>query len=191
MSHYTRARFKGGTYFFTLVAFKRRNILTTDPARIALRQAIEHIRKRRLFEIRAFVLLPDHLHAIWTLPRGDDDYSTRWMRIKEEFTRRWLSDGGSELRVSSAARNKRLRGVWQQRFWEHTICDERDFAAHMDYIHFNPVKHGYVKCPHEWPYSSFQSGVASNTYAPTWMCRCDGRKVDPPDETLTAGTVGE
>src|SRR5690606_4471685 len=109
--------------------------------------------------IDAMVLLPDHLHTLWTLPPGDAAYPVRWGWLKKEFTRRFLAVGGAEQwRSQSRAKNRR-RGVWQRRYWEHTITDEDDFTAHFDYLHWNPRKHGYVERVGDWPHSSFHRWV--------------------------------
>jgi len=125
-------------------------------------------REDRPFEIRALVLLPDHLHTIWTLPQGDENYSIRWSAIKARFTRDWLASGGRERRVSAGQRRQERRGVWQPRFMEHTIRDECDFEGHFDYVHYNPVKHGYVDAPAKWPWTTFHKYVRLGTYPPNW-----------------------
>ncbi|MDA0835068.1 MAG: transposase [Planctomycetota bacterium] len=137
----------------------------------------------------AIVLLPDHLHAIWSLPRGDADFSTRWSWIKKEFTKRWLSAGHAESVISQGRQDEGRRGVWQPRFWEHTLEDDEDFERHFDYIHYNAVKHKYVRCPHEWPHSSFHRWVKDNVYPWHWACWEDAlRALDFND---IAGSVGE
>ena len=142
------------------------------------------IRAKRPFAIPAFVLLPDHLHAIWELPRGDAAYPVRWRRIKEEFTERFLEGGGWEGPRSSSRLRHQERSVWQRRFWEHTIDDEDDFEHHFDYIHYNPVKHGLVQCPRDWRYSSFHRWVKRGVYDPDWGCASHGPlPFDDLDET--------
>ena len=121
----------------------------------------------------ALVLLPDHLHMLWTLPPGDTDYSTRISVLKKRFTIRFLASGGIDAGISSRMKHKRLRGLWQSRFWEHTIRDARDFQLHMDYIHSNPVKHGLVQRPIDWQWSSFHRHVEAGHYEPTWCGRVD------------------
>jgi putative transposase len=132
-------------------------------------------RQRWPFRIEAMVLLPDHLHANWSLPRGDTNYPTRWAWIKKEFTKTWLAGGGREHPTSASRRENRRRGVWQRRYWEHTVQDDLDFERHCDYIHYNPVKHGLVACPADWPYSSFHRFVKRGAYPPHW-----GRSDLPP-----------
>jgi putative transposase len=168
MPNYRRYLVEGGTYFFTVVIHRRRPLLGSSPGRKCLRNAIETVRERHPFEIPALVLLPDHLHMIWTLPRANADYSLRWRRIKEEFTKQFLTDGGQEADRSASRRKRNERGVWQRRFWEHLIETEDDFERHLEYIHYNPVKHGLVDSPVDWPYSSFHRWVQRGVYAAGW-----------------------
>jgi putative transposase len=181
MSNYRRYFVPGGTYFFTVVTYRRTPFLCQPMARELLRTKLRHCRTTWPFEMPAIVLLPDHLHAIWSLPSGDDAYSRRWGWIKQKFTSEWLIRGGVQGRVTANQRQQRRAGVWQHRFWEHTIEDESDFERHFDYIHYNPVKHGYVRSPSDWPYSSFHRWVESGVYNADW-----GRgalKFDDLDET--------
>jgi putative transposase len=120
------------------------------------------------FETVAIVLLPDHLHAIWSLPRGDADYSTRWKEVKSRFTKRWLAEGGREAWVTPSQSRRGNRGIWQRRFIEHLIRDEDDLERHCDYIHYNPVKHGYAERPWNWEASSFRRFVALGQYPRAW-----------------------
>lgn len=149
MPQYRRNFLPGGTFFFTVVTAGRQPILTTEPARRILRCCIETERHRRPFGIVAFVLLPDHLHAIWTLPPGDADFSSRWKHIKGAFTHGWLEQGGRERCVRPGQVAESRRGVWQPRFFEHTIRDDDDLIAHVMYVHYSPVKHGLVARPHQ------------------------------------------
>jgi len=110
------------------------------------------------------VVLPDHLHAMWTLPDGNSDFSTRWRLIKTVFARQIPATE----RLSAVRKRKGERGIWQRRFWEHAIRDEHDWERHVDYIHFNPVKHGYAKQAIDWPYSSFHRFVREGQYAVDW-----------------------
>ena len=119
------------------------------------------------FTIDAFVLLPDHIHCIWTLPENDFDYSTRWMLIKSHFTRHYVINKNS-VNLSTSRKNKREQNVWQRRFWEHQIRNQEDFNKHVDYIHFNPVKHGYVSKAKDWEYSSFPKYVRLGLYNDDW-----------------------
>ena len=167
MSDYRRSR-EGRLFFFTVVTHHRRPILTSDSARTCLRRAISEVREDRPFHVTAAVLLPDHLHAIWELPRDDIDYSTRWRRIKGLFTRYWLDAGGSQAVISRSRAHRQERGVWQRRFFEHTIRDERDFRRCFDYLHVNPVKHRLVERVQDWPWSSFHKYVRSGHYPADW-----------------------
>ncbi len=132
MPNYRRAFVPGANYFFTLVTRNRAPILTTERGRRCLRSAILDAKSEWPFAIPAIVLLPDHLHAIWALPRGDSNFPRRWSWIKRVFTTEWLKSGGAEVAVSRSQRKNRRRGVWQRRFWEHVIRDEIDFERHCD-----------------------------------------------------------
>jgi putative transposase len=159
-------RFRVPPNFFTVVTYRRGAILC-DPEHVRLlRDAFRTVRHRHPFSIDAFVLLPDHLHCLWTLPPDDYDYPTRWMLIKSYFTRRCAAS--LETARPRALRRKRAQPVWQQRYWEHRIRDERDFARHCDYIHYNPVKHGNVAWLADWPYSSFHRFVRNGVYPACW-----------------------
>ncbi|WP_374402150.1 transposase [Niveibacterium sp.] len=168
MARYRRANVAGGSYFFTVVTERRQAILTDADVREALRAAIETVRARRPFRIDGWVLLPDHLHAIWTLPEGDADFSTRWRLIKSHVTRAcgaayfradWLTDRRAE---------KGCGTLWQHRYWEHLLRDEADLRHHLDYLHWNPVKHGLVNRVADWPWSSFHRHVALGNYPLDW-----------------------
>lgn len=163
---YRRLRIAGATYFFTVVTFERRPLFSDAENIALLRQAFATVKTRHPFSIDALVLLPDHLHCLWTLPEGDDDFSMRWMSIKREFTRHCPPQYKSH--VCAARHAKREQAVWQRRFWEHCIRDDDDFERHCDYIHYNPVKHGYAAIPAEWPYSTFQRFVERGIYPPDW-----------------------
>lgn len=164
MSNYRRAKFCGGYYFFTIVTYERRKILTSELARKHLRHAFDKVRLKRYFKTIAICLLPEHLHCIWKLPEGDGDFSTRWSLIKRDFTMNYLRDGGDEFAQNKSRLKHRHRDVWQKRFWEHQIKDERDLQNHIDYIHYNPVKHGLVKDIGAWPWSTYHKYVESGHY---------------------------
>lgn len=119
------------------------------------------------------VLLPDHLHMLWRMPDDDTDFSTRIAALKKRFTRAYLREGGRDSDVPPGQVRHRLRGVWQRRFWEHTIRDAKDFRLHLDYIHANPMKHGLVDRPEHWPHSSFHRYVELGWYEPDWCGRVD------------------
>jgi putative transposase len=133
-----------------------------------VREAITRVRQVLPFRINAWVLLPDHLHTIWTLPEGDADFSNRWRLIKRHVTR---TCGPAYLRpdfLTPRRSAKQCGTLWQHRFWEHLIRDERDFRQHMDYLHANPLKHGYVACAADWPWSSFHRCVRQGIYPADW-----------------------
>jgi putative transposase len=155
-------------FFFTVVTAGRRPILTTDVARACLRGVVGEVRGEHPFAVEAWVLLPDHLHCIWTLPDGDMDFSKRWGLIKAGFSKR--SKGVLEDKSQdSASRSKhRESTIWQRRFWEHRIRNEEDYRRHMDYIHFNPVKHGLAEHVWDWPYSTFHRYVEAGVYPVNW-----------------------
>ncbi len=181
MPDYRRAFCPGGTFFFTVVTEGRSRFLCDPGPRRILRETIEQCQMSRPFELTAIVLLPDHLHTIWTLPEGDADFSSRWAAIKANFTRQWLEGGGRERAPTASRAAHRNRGVWQRRFWEHAIRDETDFERHLDYIHYNPIKHDLASCAHAWPYSSFAKWVQRNVYETSWQCNCSGEVSKPPD----------
>lgn len=168
MSNYRRMYVSGASYFFTVVSYRRRQFLTSTLARTHLKDAIVTVRQNFPFTIDAWVLLPDHLHTIWTLPAGDADYSTRWRQIKELFTTHYLEAGGTEAPVSASRQRKKERGIWQRRFWEHTIQDEDDYIHHFDYLHYNPCKHGWVKRVRDYPWSTFHRHVQAGIYPQQW-----------------------
>jgi len=168
MPYYRRWRVDGGVYFFTLVTHKRQRILTGKIDREMLREAFAEARERLPFELSAIVLLPDHLHMLMRLPCDTSDYSARISKIKRNFTERYLSSGGREERTTEAKQRQRYRGVWQPRFFEHTIRNYADFKMHLDYIHSNPVKHGLAASPQAWPWSSFHRYVREGEYDTDW-----------------------
>nr|WP_314628830.1 transposase [uncultured Janthinobacterium sp.] len=148
---YRRAFQPGGSFFFTVVAAHRRPVFASATAVDLLRDAFRAVRQQRPFDIDAIVILPDHWHCIWTLSDGDADFMTRWRLIKTWFSKH--SD---------------LKPIWQQRYWEHVLRDARDLARHVEYIHYNPVKHGLVSKVIDWPYSSFHRYVALGWCAADW-----------------------
>jgi len=169
MPDYRRAYVAGGTFFFTVTTFERRPILTEGRYRSALRLAINDVRKRLPFESIAWVLLPDHLHTIWRLPDTEANFSLRWSLIKQRVTRECT--GLTRNAPTTESRQRRNEGtIWQRRFWEHVIRDDTDFRNHIDYIHYNPVKHGYVVQPSDWPYSTFHQFVRKGIYPADWAC---------------------
>jgi putative transposase len=163
---YRRVDVTGGTYFFTVNLAERKKTLLVDHIDI-LRAVIQKVKSVHPFRIDAMVILPDHLHAVWTLPVGDCDYPTRWMLIKSGFSRQIPKDE----RRSESRQAKGERAIWQRRYWEHLIRDERDYEKHVDYIHHNPVKHSYVKWAADWPYSTFHRYVERGLYPLDWAGR--------------------
>ena len=161
---YRRYRIPGGCYFFTVNLLERFPNDTLVRHVDLLRMVVRDVRRRWTFRIDGRVVLPDHLHCIWTLPAGDADFTTRWRLIKAGFAK-CLPQTEHRSRVRM---NRGERGIWQRRFWEHAIRDERDYASHMDYLHFNPVKHGHVRRVADWPYSSFARCVERGIYPCDW-----------------------
>ena len=153
----------GATWFFTVNLAERRSRLLVD--RIdTLRQSLRYVQGRHPFRIDAMVVLPDHLHAIWTLPPGDSDYPLRWRLLKTWFSRH--IPHGERRRPSRVEKGE--RGIWQRRYWERLIRDEADLHSHIDYIHFNPVKHGHVLKAADWPYSTFHRYVRDGVLPADW-----------------------
>lgn len=173
MPNYRRAR-DGNTYFFTIVTYQRQPILCLDECKGVLRDVIKGVQLSHPFKIEAWVLLPDHIHCMWRLPEGDKDYSMRWGIIKKEFTKKVQNLAGKAIPLVGRAhptlsRQKHREGtIWQRRFWEHQIRDEKDFAVHCNYIHYNPVKHGLVRSPKDWEYSTFHRFVKQGVYPVEW-----------------------
>lgn len=168
MPTYRRAFIAGGTHFFTVVTFQRQRFLTNPQCLKILRETIAEVRQKFPFTIDAWVLLPDHMHCIWTLPPEDADFSKRWGLIKANFSKR-IKTLYPQTNILTASRVKhRETTIWQRRFWEHLIRDEADFQRHVDYIHFNPVKHGLVNRLRDWPYSTFHRYVKDGIYPPDW-----------------------
>ena len=181
MSRYRRANVSGATYFFTVVTYRRRPFLCDSDVRIALREAITKVRSRYPFHIDGWVLLPDHLHAIWTLPPEDSRFPLRWQQIKRGVTLRcgerlhqakWMTESKNKHREST---------LWQRRYWEHQIRDDKDFERHMDYLHYNPVKHGLVKRVRDWRYSSFHRHVSGGVYREDWSTASSMDTIDFAD----------
>jgi putative transposase len=168
MPNYRRVRISGGTFFFTVVTYHRRHIFDRPESRDALREVVHDVRQWHPFTIDAWVLLPEHLHCIWTLPKENSDFSLRWGLIKSGFSKRtsalfhveqWMNDSKIKHREST---------IWQRRFWEHQVRNDAEYRAYMDYIHYNPVKHGHVKSVVDWPYSTFHRYVKSGVYPEHW-----------------------
>ena len=161
---YRRNRVEGGTYFFTVNLADRKRSLLVEHAN-ALRNIVRVVRTELPFIIDAMVVLPDHWHAVWTLPPGDAAYTRRIRLIKARFTRHLLRAG---IHITKDARGEQQ--LWQKRFWEHTIRDDRDFEAHINYVHINPVKHGYVKRAVDWPHSTLHRYIREGVLPSDWAC---------------------
>ena len=151
---YRRTYIPGGCYFFTVVTHNRQHLFNNDETIEILRNAFRNVRSKHPFEINAIVILPDHIHCIWTLPPDDTNFSTRWRLIKTWFTKH--------------SPEQTDQPIWQNRYWEHVIRDEEDYRHHVDYIHYNPVKHGYVTQPFDWLYSSFHDYVKEGILPENW-----------------------
>jgi putative transposase len=163
---YRRSRATSAKFFFTIVTDERRRILCAEANVALLRDAFRYVIDQHPFLIDAFVILPEHLHCIWTLPENDNDFSTRWRLIKSYFSRK-CGDEFKGLQTPNRL-NKGEQAVWQHRFWEHQIRDDGDFIKHVEYIHYNPVKRGLVKSPSEWPHSTFHRYVKLGIYHADW-----------------------
>jgi putative transposase len=163
MPRYVRAKIKGSIFFFTVVLSERSSNLRVEQVD-RLRRVYRSVQQVRPFETIAICVLPDHVHALWALPEDDADFSTRWNLIKGGFSRGLVAaDSRSASKIA-----KREKGIWQRRYWEHAIRDEVDLARHIDYIHFNPVKHGYVSRVRDWPHSSFHRFVEKGILPADW-----------------------
>ena len=158
MSQYIRCHQPGGSYFFTLVTHSRRPIFINSDNVNKLKNAINKVKIKHPFSLNAMVILPDHLHCLWKLPENDKNFSRRWRLIKRYFS----------MEVAEKINSRGEKEVWQRRFWEHMIRDEEDWRKHMDYIHYNPVKHGLARAPKDWEYSSFNYWVEKGLYEKSW-----------------------
>jgi len=176
---YRRDRTPGATWFFTLNLANRQSSLLTEHISL-LRSSFAHVMRQHPWRIDAIVILPEHLHAICTLPPGDADFAVRWRLIKSGFSR-GLPPGES---VSASRQGRGERGIWQRRYWEHRIRDDADFAHHVDYIHHNPRKHGHVAHVIDWPWSSFHRYVAAGLLPKDWVC-------DEEDEVQVGERAGK
>jgi putative transposase len=164
MSNYRRSLARGAIFFFTVtLADRQSDLLVTEIER--LRRSYRNVQKRYPFKTIAICILPDHLHAIWELPPTDADFSLRWSLVKRGFS---TGLNANDTR-SASKKTKREKGVWQRRFWEHEIRDDRDLENHVAYVYSNPVKHGLVTRPIEWPFSSFHRDVELGIFTQDWM----------------------
>jgi REP-associated tyrosine transposase len=168
MPTYLRSKTPGGTFFFTVVTFQRRRLFANPKNLEMLNNIIAEVRNEYPFTLDAWVLLPGHLHCLWTLPPNEADYSKRWGLIKARFTKAVAPEAGESALLSGSRIRHGESTIWQRRFWERQIRDERDLRMHLDYIHYNPVKHGLVNAPGKWPHSSFREFVRRNLYPANW-----------------------
>jgi putative transposase len=166
MSEYRRVYVSGGTFFFTVVTYMRHPIFKEETAIRLLKSCFQSTMKIHPFNVDAIVLMPDHLHTIWTLPDDEFDFSIRWKQIKMTFSEQY--SGNYSNKLTKSMMNKKEKGIWQRRFWEHAIRSQEDFNNHCDYIHYNPVKHGLVNLPLEWEYSSFRKFIEKGLYDKDW-----------------------
>ena len=163
MTNYRRIFVPGATWFFTVNLQKRHNHLLVENIDL-LRAAFRYVKQRKPFQVEAVVIMPDHLHCIWRLPPEEKDYPIRWNMLKGHFSHAMPRDE----KISTSRRKRRERGVWQRRFWAHLLTDQADFNNHVDYIHWNPVKHGVVERVVDWPHSSFHRYVKEGVYPADW-----------------------
>lgn len=174
MSDYLRVWIPGGTYFFTVnLAERHQQSLLVDRIDL-LRRAFREVKASHPFEIQAMVVLPEHLHCLWRLPPGENRFDERWRLIKTAFSRALNVDE----RISVNRQRRGERGIWQRRYWEHVIRDDEDWRRHLDYIHYNPVKHGYVQRVCDWPHSSFHRFVKQGLYPLDWAAPKFIRELD-------------
>jgi putative transposase len=171
MSNYRRDYSTGATWFFTIVTYQRREFLCDDKVRKALRDAIRKVQTKYPFEINAWVLLPDHFHCIWTLPEQDSNFQLR-IRLLKRYVTQTCSCILHRDSLNTPSRRKRKEStIWQRRYWEHKIRTETDFKHHMDYIHYNPVKHGLSESPSEWSYSTIHRLMKQSVYPENWASK--------------------
>jgi len=172
--HYRRLYIPGATYFFTLVAYNRQKIFSNSENIQLLKKSIITVKNKHPFTIDAIVVLPEHMHFLLTLPDEDQDFSTRIRLVKSEFSRKcttnvgWVKNELCSFEPNKSRLLKQEKHIWQRRFWEHLIRNEKDFESHMNYIHYNPVKHGLAASPKDWQYSSFHHCVTKGFYNISW-----------------------
>jgi len=189
MSRYRRDPTAGATYFFTVVTYRRRPFLCDPDVRAALRASIQTVREHHPFTIDAWVLLPDHLHCLWTRPPDDADFSLRWNQIKRGVTRAGAARLHRPDWMTPSKIRHRESTLWQRRYWEHRIRDDRDFTTHCDYIHYNPVKHDWVQQPVDWPYSTLHRFIAQGIYPADWTMAEPDPRLLPGAEMDETGTA--
>lgn len=186
MPQYRRAKVPGACVFLTMVTQHRRPLFGDAANVVRLRRVLAQVMRHRPMRVDGAVVLPDHIHFLWQLPADDANYSDRVGQLKALFTRN-LGATRSKTFISESRRKHREADVWQRRFWEHTIRDEDDWRQHLDYIHYNPVHHRLVQCPHQWEYSSFGRWVNRGGYRLNWCCRCEQRDMVIPSFERVGG----
>jgi putative transposase len=164
MPNYIRSKFEGGFYFFTVVTYKRAKLFYSEIARQCLRNAIRETESKHPYETVAFCLLPEHIHCVWKFPEKDSDFSIRWLSIKGLFSKEYLQLAGRQKQIPESRKRKGEVCLWQRRFWEHRIRDENDLQRHVDYIHYNPLKHKLVGRVEDWPWSTYHRYVREGFY---------------------------
>ena len=175
MPKYHRLKTSGACYFFTVVSYQRKPILCCDAIRNALHHGVKDTQQQMPFTIDAWVLMPDHMHCILTLPPMDDDYSKRWGLIKSQVSES-CPQFTNQDHLTNSQKKRHESTLWQRRFWEHQIRDQTDFNHHMDYIHYNPVKHGLCQQPNQWMWSTLHRYIKNGVYPPNWC---------PTDDLMT------
>jgi len=178
MPEYRRSRVPVGTYFFTLVTYNCRPLFASKSNCHLLVNVWNDVRSSHTFESVAACILPDHIHAIWTLPEGDDDYPMRWKEIKRLFTQEYNRGNMDSLSRTKSQQTQGEATIWHRRYWEHTIRDQDDLNAYIDYVHINPLKHGLVNMVKDWPWSSFHRYVKEGVYPEHWGGKPDMKLMD-------------
>ena len=168
MPNYRRVKIKGATYFLTLVTYDRRKLFYSSEVRQLLLDAIAHVEEYHPFDMVAYCILSNHVHFLWRMPEDDDNYSMRIAEIKKRFSKCYKDTYGQIDQINLSQRKRGESGLWQRRFWEHYIRNEEDLHMHIDYIHYNPVKHGLVKRVSDWPHSSFFDYLKMENYEIGW-----------------------
>jgi putative transposase len=191
MSEYRRFYREGSIIFLTIVTYNRQLIFKDEKNIDLLRKATAIVKSEMPFEILGAVILPNHLHFLWQLPPNNGDFSKRVGRLKALFTKSFKQENNVIQEVSRSRIKHRESNIWQRRFWDHHIRDEEDFEQHLNYIHYNPVKHHFVSCPHFWQYSSFNLWVKKGVYSSQWACICDQNKAKIPDFSSINHNFGE
>jgi putative transposase len=168
MPEYRRIYQNGGIYFFTLVTYRRQTIFSSWEARSLLVASIKKVQQYHPFENLAYCILPDHLHILWQMPEYDSSFSMRIGLVKRYFTKYYCKSFGALQPKTTSRLKRRESTIWQRRFWEHYIRDQEDFNRHVNYIHYNPVKHGLVNRPADWDGSTFMDYVREGVYDLGW-----------------------